>query len=215
MASLDPITLLAQTESYFFEALKPVILAYGGLGIAFAMFLESSFVPIPSELILITAGLFFDPVTVAFWGAIGSTLGAIVGYYIGFYGGRPAVRKIGPYLFITQERVDRAEKKFKEWGPKAIFISRLIPFIPFKVFSITSGILRFDLPPFVIMTFLGTIPRAFILALIGNYIIQYKTKFLIVLAVAVLIGIAGYVIKKKIEEHRKNQPKAKLPKKTK
>src|SRR3989338_5045864 len=159
---------IAGVEAYFFAVLKPIIVSYGGLGIAAGMFLESSFIPIPSELILVTAGLFFDPVTVAIWGTIGSTLGAMVGYYIGFHGGRPIIDKVGPYLFITPERVEKAEKKFKEWGAATVFVSRLIPFIPFKVFSITSGILKFNFPAFVLMTFLGTIPRAFILAWIGN-----------------------------------------------
>ena len=194
---------IAGVEAYFFAVLKPIIVSYGGLGIAAGMFLESSFIPIPSELILVTAGLFFDPVTVAIWGTIGSTLGAMLGYGIGYYGGRPIIDKIGPYLFITPERVLKAEKKFHEWGAPAVLIARLIPFIPFKVFSITSGILRFNFPSFVVMTFIGTIPRAFILAWIGSSILQYKPQFWIVLGVLAVLGILGWVAKKKLETGKK------------
>ena len=196
---MNPLELLDEIERYFFQSLKPLILANGGVGIFIGMFLESSFLPIPSELILVTAGLYFDPFTVAFWGTLGSTLGAIVGYYLGFYGGRPLVEKIGPYIFVTPDRVIKAEKKFSDWGSKTVFVARLIPFIPFKVFSITSGILKFNFPSFVLMTFLGTIPRAFLLALLGNYILQYKTKFLIVLGFVLALGIVAYFIKKNID----------------
>src|SRR3989344_2010408 len=204
MAGLDPIALLNGIETYFFNVLKPLVVSYGGVGIAVGMFLESSFVPIPSELILITAGLFFDPVTVAIWGTIGSTLGAMLGYGIGYYGGRPIIDKIGPYLFITPERVLKAEKKFNEWGAPAVLIARLIPFIPFKVFSITSGILKFNFPSFVVMTFIGTIPRAFILAWVGFSILEYKTQFWIAVAVLVALGAIAYLDKKKFFNSKKN-----------
>lgn len=192
-------SFLSQIEGYFFDVLKPVVVAYGGMGIAFAMFLESSILPVPSELILITAGLFFDPVTVAFWGTIGSTLGAMLGYYIGFKGGRPVVDKYGPYFLATPDRVMRAEKKFHEWGAYAVLIGRLLPFVPFKVFSITSGILRFNFENFVLMTFIGTLPRAFLLAWLGGELLQYKSHFWIALGAVVLLVTVGYFVKKAVE----------------
>ena len=139
-----------------------IVTAYGGFGILIGMFLESSVLPIPSELILITAGAIgFSPWEVAFWGSIGSTLGAIVGYYIGAKGGRPVVDRYGKYFFVTPSRVGRAELKFKKYGGWTILVSRLVPFIPYKVFSITSGLLKFDIKTFVVFTFIGSIPRAF------------------------------------------------------
>jgi len=166
------------------------------------MFLESSILPVPSELIFITAGLFFDPLTVAFWGTIGSTLGAMVGYYIGFKGGRPVVDKIGPYFLATPDRVMRAEKKFHEWGAYAVLVGRLLPFVPFKVFSITSGILKYNFQNFVVMTFIGTLPRAFLLAWLGHSIIQYKNQFWIVLGAVALLAIVGYLVKKSLEKRK-------------
>ncbi|MEM4254861.1 MAG: DedA family protein [Candidatus Norongarragalinales archaeon] len=191
---------LSEIEGFFFEILKPVVVAYGGVGIAFAMFLESSILPVPSELILITAGLFFDPITVAFWGTIGSTLGAMVGYYIGFKGGRPVVDKLGAYLFMTPERVMKMERKFGEWGSHAVLIGRLFPFVPFKVFSITSGILRFNFENFVVMTFIGTLPRAFLLAWLGNALLQYRSQFWIAAATLVLLAAVAYFVKKAVEK---------------
>lgn len=196
------IPSLSAIESYFFEVLKPIVLSYGGLGIAFGMFLESSFVPVPSELILVTAGLFFDPLTVAFWGAIGSTLGAMLGYYIGFKGGRPVVDKYGPYLLVTKERVDKAEKKFHQWGSNAILIGRLLPFVPFKVFSITSGILRFNFENFVVMTFIGTLPRAFLLAWLGSKLLDYQSQFWLAFGVIFVVLAVAFLIQRQLKKRK-------------
>ncbi|PIY91503.1 hypothetical protein COY71_02820, partial [Candidatus Micrarchaeota archaeon CG_4_10_14_0_8_um_filter_60_7] len=88
----------ASLEAFFTQTVLAWIVSMGGFGVLLGMFLESSIVPIPSEAILVTAGLIgIDPITVTIWGSIGSTLGAIVGYYIGKKGGRPIIDKIGPY----------------------------------------------------------------------------------------------------------------------
>ncbi|MGC8850642.1 MAG: DedA family protein [Candidatus Micrarchaeia archaeon] len=166
--------------------------SFGGFGIALGMFLESSFVPIPSELVLVTAGaLGFDPLTVALWGALGSTLGSVIGYGIGFWGGRPVVKRVGPYLLVTPERVERAEQKFARYGGVAILVARLIPFIPYKVFSIASGVLKFDLKQFVVFTFVGTLPRAFLLAWLGLVAARYASAFYVV--AGLVAGVAMIV----------------------
>ncbi|MBI5035971.1 DedA family protein [Candidatus Micrarchaeota archaeon] len=189
---------LEQIEEFFLSNAVAWIHSFGGLGILFGMFLESSIVPIPSEAVLVTAGAVgFRPWEVAFWGTIGSTLGAIVGYYIGKKGGRPVVDKVGPYLFITNEKVLKAEKYFKKYDGAAVLVSRLIPFIPFKVFSITAGILKFDLKTFITFTFIGTIPRAFVLAWIGTEIVKYRETALIIIGALVLVAITAYYLNKR------------------
>ncbi|MFH0835631.1 MAG: DedA family protein [Candidatus Micrarchaeota archaeon] len=192
------IPFLTEIEAYFWDFLKPLILSLGGPGIMLGMFLESSIVPIPSELILVTAGLMgFSPIDVAIWGTIGSTLGAAVGYYIGKLGGRPVVDKIGPYLFVTNDRVLKAEQKFKKYGGWTILVSRLIPFIPFKVFSITSGILKFDFKTFIAFTFIGTIPRAFLLAWVGTQIMAFKEQAILLMLAVAVIGLVAYYLNKR------------------
>ncbi|HLD62503.1 MAG TPA: VTT domain-containing protein, partial [Candidatus Norongarragalinales archaeon] len=91
------------------------------------------------------------------------------------------------------------EKKFHEWGAYAVLIGRLLPFVPFKVFSITSGILRFNFENFVLMTFIGTLPRAFLLAWLGGELLQYKSHFWIALGAVVLLVAVGYFVKKAVE----------------
>lgn len=184
-------------ESSSLGLVKDFMAAYGGFGIALGMFLESSIVPIPSEVILIAAGaLGFDPLTVAIWGAIGSTIGSIVGYHIGLWGGRPVVNRFGKYLFITPKRVEGAENTFKKYGGWTILGARLIPLVPFKVFSITSGLLKFDLKKFVLFTFIGTIPRAFLLAWVGEKIMAFSGAIYLLIALIVVAVVALYLYRR-------------------
>lgn len=192
-------------EQQLITQVLALVTAYGGLGILVGMFLESSILPIPSEIILVTAGLIgFSPVDIAIWGSIGSTLGAIVGYYIGLKGGRPFVDRFGKYFFVTPSLVDRAEKKFNKHGGWTILVSRLIPFIPYKVFSITSGILRFDLKTFIIFTFIGSVPRCFILGWVGSELIKYQAQFWVIILVLVAVAGIAYLVHRKLSKNDKN-----------
>ena len=178
-----------QTTSYALSLVQ----AYGGWGVLVGMFLESSIIPVPSELILVGAGsLGISPITVAIYGGIGSTLGAIVGYYIRKWGGRPVVDKYGKYLLLTPKRVEKAEAEVKRHGPVFVLFARLVPLIPFKVFSIASGILKVDLPQFAIYTLLGTLVRAYMLASVGLAILQYQEKALYVIAALAVLGVLLY-----------------------
>ncbi len=208
MAILDVVT---QLETFFLNLGTSLLSSYGGFGVLIGMFLESSIIPIPSEVVLVTAGaLGIDLWTITVYGTIGSTLGAIVGYYIGLKGGRPVIDKYGKYLLVTPERVEKAEKKFNQWGKWTILISRLIPFIPYKVFSITSGVLKFDFKNFVIFTFIGSIPRTFLLAWVGVQIMTYRESALIAIAALALIALWYWVWRKKIINKTKHQSPKKL-----
>ncbi|HLD75957.1 MAG TPA: DedA family protein [Candidatus Norongarragalinales archaeon] len=190
--------IIGDVEQFFLTQAIGWIQSLGGFGILIGMFLESSIIPIPSEAVLVTAGaLGFSPLEVAFWGTIGSTLGAMVGYYIGKKGGRPVVDKIGPYLLVTQDKVQRAERAFSKYGGMTVLASRLIPFVPFKVFSITAGILKFDFRTFVLFTFIGTIPRAYFLAALGNQIVQYQQYFYFFIIGVIVAGLLAHYLNKK------------------
>ncbi len=181
------------------------------LGVFIGMFLESSFVPIPSEAVLLAFGTAVPVRIVTIAGAVGSTCGGLLGYYIGNKGGRPLVKAIGPYISVDEKKLDKAQdwfnrsnrfaedlKKKMPYVPEFIFdtllsavglfvfVSRLIPFVPFKVFSISSGILGLSVPPFVIFTLLGSFPRCFILATVGKKLERYKKP--------VLLGIGALIV---------------------
>lgn len=176
-----------------------IVTTYGGLGVLVGMFFESSFLPLPSEPVLIAAGaLGIDPITVTIYGTIGSTFGAMVGYLIGLKGGRPLVKKIGPWFRITEERLVKVEDFANRHGSWGVFAARLLPIIPFKVFSIGSGIARVPFKSFVFFTFLGTIPRAFFLAWLGSEIVKYQGATVALVAVVVCaVGIYYFVNSRK------------------
>src|SRR3990172_929236 len=153
----------------FFYSLAQQIVSLGPLGIFLGMFLESSFVPIPSEAVLIGAGAVgFTIFDITLYGTLGSTLGAMVGYALGRYGGRPFLNKFGKYFFVTADKLKFVDNWFAKWGNYSILISRLIPLVPYKIFSIGAGIGKMKFVPFVIFTFIGTIPRTFILGYFGS-----------------------------------------------
>ena len=169
-----------------------LISEWGGYGVFVGMILESSIIPIPSEAILVTAGLAgIDPVTVGLAGGLGSTIGAAVGYLIGKEG-RVFVDRYGKYILVTNERVSNAEGWFKRWGNWTILISRLLPLVPYKVFSIAAGLLRMNYKPFITLTLIGSVPRCFLLAWLGNMIIQAEYEVLAIVGILIIALVTGH-----------------------
>jgi len=168
-----------------------LIKRFGDLGVFLAMFLESSIVPIPSEAVVIAAGAIGIPtLSIVLFGSLGSTIGATVGYAIGKYAAMPVILKFGKYIFIKPHHFEKAESFAKKYGVAGVLIGRVLPIIPFKVFSIASGIVKIPFVPFVICTMIGVVPRMFLLALFGATIMKYKRPSLCVLAVAVIAFVA-------------------------
>jgi len=169
-------------------------LSLGGYGVFVAMVLESSILPIPSEAILVTAGLLgIDPITVGFAGGLGSTVGAGLGYYIG-KGGRRVFHKYGRYILVSERSISNAEAWFKRWGGWAILISRLLPIIPFKIFSIAAGLLGMNYRIFLILTLVGSIPRCLVLAWIGSVAVKASYDILWVSGLLILLIAVIYRI---------------------
>ncbi len=167
----------------FMEPIRMLVTELGGLGIFIGMFLESSIIPIPSELVLISAGLLgFSILDITIFGSLGSTAGAAVGYYIGKHGGRPFLNRFGKYLLITPDKLKFVDEWFNRWGPYSVLVSRLIPFIPYKVFSIASGIARMNFWHFIIFTLIGSIPRSFILGYFGSLLYTAQNMLLMMVA---------------------------------
>ncbi len=188
---MDPFTSLG-------EMVRQLILGLGPFGVLIGMILESSVIPIPSEAVLITAGFAgVDLLSIAVFGGIGSTIGAWIGYLVGKHGGRPLVYRYGRYLMLNESRLSSAERWFNRWGDWAVLLSRLIPFVPYKVFSITAGILKMKWMSFVFFTFLGSVPRCFLLGWVGNLIVQMEYEILGVVALALGVLLAAYLVSKR------------------
>jgi membrane protein DedA with SNARE-associated domain len=94
---------------------------YGYLVVFFGVMLESAGVPLPGETVLLASGALahsgvLDPVDVLFFGLLGAVTGDQIGYWVGRRGGRPFVLRWGRYVFITPERLGRAERFFARHG---------------------------------------------------------------------------------------------------
>jgi membrane protein DedA with SNARE-associated domain len=162
------------------EAVTQVYNAVGYLGVALWVALESVIVPIPSELVLPFAGFLVgdgtsvEPITRQPWnlalvtlaGATGATVGALVAYGIGAWGGRPLIERWGRWLGITAADLDRTEEFFERRGAYAAFFGRMVPVLRSLV-SFAAGIARMPLGPFVLFTFLGSLPFTFVLVFAG------------------------------------------------
>ncbi|MFA6355831.1 MAG: DedA family protein [Candidatus Omnitrophota bacterium] len=180
----------------------------GDLGVFIAMFLESSIVPIPSEVIIIGAGALGIPiVSITVFGSIGATLGAAVGYMIGRYAGAPVIAKYGRYILIKPHHICKAEDFAKKYGIWSVLIGRLVPIIPFKVFSIAAGITKLPLPSFIICTFVGVVPRIILLSLFGTSIVKYTKPTAIAAGLALLIFISVKLTKKLFDKNNKKVKK--------
>jgi len=161
------------------------------IGIFIAMFLESSIVPLPSEVIVAGAGAIGIPIiSIVIFGSLGSTLGGIVGYLLGRYAAMPMILKFGRFILIKPHHIEKAENFAKKYGVWSVLVGRLIPIVPFKVFSIAAGITKIPLVPFIICTLVGVLPRMYILALFGASILRYKKPALIAVLFIVLVFLA-------------------------
>jgi membrane protein DedA with SNARE-associated domain len=146
----------------------------GYLGIFLGMFIESTIIPLPSELIMIPAGIacaknLMNIYLVISFGIAGNVLGAIFSYYLASSIGRSFLFKAGKYFFIKPSTIIKIEKFFNNYGPISIFFARLLP--GFRHFiSIPAGIARMDMKLFFIYTFLGSSIWTIILALAGYFI---------------------------------------------
>jgi len=147
-------------------------LSYGD--IFFLMALESSIVPVPSELVMIPAGWiaasgWLDPFLATLVGGIGSIVGATANYFIlGRWIGKPFLLKYGKYIMITHEKYHRAESLFLKNQNLYTFLGRLIPVVRHLI-SIPAGIFRMPLVPFWTITFLGATLWCAILVALGWY----------------------------------------------
>ena len=149
-----------------------------GLVFVFAfMAIESSFIPFPSEVVMVPAGFLaargelamppYPALAAAIAvGIAGSLAGAFANYYIAMWAGRPFLDKYGKYFFVKPEPLARACEVFNEYGAATTFVCRLVPVIR-QLISIPAGISRMPLAPFAFFTGLGAGIWTTILAFIG------------------------------------------------
>lgn len=139
---------------------------WGPFIVLLLMTVESSFVPFPSEIVMIPAGFmaargeFVPPEPIAgimvaiAAGIIGSLVGAWINYWLSLRLGRPFLYRYGRYVLVSRSAVERAEEAFRSHGEIATFVCRLLPGIR-QLISIPAGLSRMHVGRFTLFTGLG------------------------------------------------------------
>jgi membrane protein DedA with SNARE-associated domain len=182
----------------------------GWWGLIVLMAIESTAIPLPSEVIMPLAGWrlvadhdqgFAFVLLAGFYGAVGSLLGSLGEYYVARAGGRPLIEKYGKYFLITRKDLERADRWFETRGEITIFIARMIPGVRGFI-SIPAGVARMNVARFSIFTFLGAFPWTLGLAWGGwalgeNYedIRQVTRPFDVPIIATVLILVSWFIWK--------------------
>ena len=141
------------------------------------MAVESSFIPFPSEVVMVPAGFLAARGELALAplpalaaaiavGVLGSLAGAFANYYLALWLGRPFLERYGKYFFVKPEPLARACEVFNRYGAATTFVCRLVPVIR-QLISIPAGISRMPVASFALFTGLGAGIWTAILAAVG------------------------------------------------
>ncbi len=196
--------------------LVDTVAGFGYAGIVVLMAVESSFIPFPSEVVMIPAGYLaaqgkMDLSLVILSGLAGSMIGAYINYFGALWIGRRFLVQYGRYFFISSKSLEKMDLFFERHGAISTFTGRLIPGVR-QLISVPAGLARMHLGLFSFYTALGAGLWGAILALLGYFIggnealiVQYLREITVGLVVGVAVLIGGYLwfMKKEAEEDAK------------
>ena len=169
---------MLETIASHLDSIAALAPTWGLLFIFVFMAIESSFVPFPSEVVMIPAGFLAargemgigSPI-LSVWVAIavgvtGSLAGAFVNYYLALWVGKPFLEKYGKWFFLKPAALERACEVFNRYGAATTFVCRMVPAIR-QLISIPAGVARMPLGSFTLFTGLGAGVWTALLALVG------------------------------------------------
>lgn len=175
---------MLETLASHLDAIAAMAPAWKFLLIFVFMAVESSFIPFPSEVVMIPAGFLAARVLASgatelgtsspvlaltlaiLLGVAGSLMGAYVNYFLSLKLGKPFLERYGKYFFVKPEPLNRACEVFNRYGAATTFVCRLVPVIR-QLISIPAGIARMPLGSFTLFTALGAGIWTIVLALVG------------------------------------------------
>lgn len=190
--------------------------------IFFLMMLESTVIPVPSELVVSPAAYHAAGGNLNMWlvilfATLGADLGATINYVVAYYVGRPVIyrfanSRLGHLCLLNQEKVEKSERYFDSHGKLATITGRLIPGIRHLI-SIPAGLARIHFGYFLLYTTLGAGCWNIILAGLGWYlhtivpeeqlhdkILEYGDYIKWIIIALVLLAIIYFVVKKRLSK---------------
>lgn len=194
--------------------------------IFFLMMLESTVVPVPSELVVSPAAYHAAGGNMNMWlvilfATLGADLGATINYVVAYYVGRPVIyrfanSRFGHLCLLNQEKVEKSEKYFDDHGKLATITGRLIPGIRHLI-SIPAGLAKMHYGHFLLYTTIGAGVWNIILAALGWYLhtivpedqlhdklLEYGDYLKYGIIAIVLLVVIYFVAKKQIKKLSKN-----------
>ena len=155
---------------------------FGYLGVAVLMAIESSILPLPSEIVIPPAAYWASQgrmtlpgVVIA--GTIGSYVGAMVMYSVSRWLGGPIVMRWGKYVGISPEKVERSERFLHRYEVGAIFFARLLPVVRHLI-GIPAGIAKMRILPYSLATIAGSALWCTVLAWFGYHVLGSEPKLI-------------------------------------
>ena len=190
--------------------------------IFFLMMLESTVVPVPSELVVSPAAYHAAGGNLNIWlvilfATLGADLGATINYVVAYYVGRPVIyrfanSRLGHLCLLNQEKVEKSEKYFDNHGKLATITGRLIPGIRHLI-SIPAGLAKMHYGHFLLYTTVGAGVWNIILAALGWYlhtivpeeqlhdkILEYGDYIKYIIIAIVLVAAIYFIVKKQIKK---------------
>jgi membrane protein DedA with SNARE-associated domain len=171
--------------------------------VALLMAIESTFLPLPSEVVIPFAAYkaaqgSLNIIGVVFFGTFGALCGSMINYMLAKYLGRPIVYRfadssLGKVFLLSKEKVEHAENYFIRNGKSSTFIGRLVPGFRHLI-SIPAGLAKMNLRDFMLYTFIGAGIWNIILAVIGYYVYEIRDKIFPYIGYIFLALGAGFII---------------------
>ncbi len=209
---------------------------WGFLLIFIFMTIESSFIPFPSEVVMIPAGFlavrgelltgnfWVDATLAVLFGTLGSLAGAYINYFLALTLGRTALYKYGKYFFLDEKTLKRAEEFFREYGDIGTFVCRLLPGIR-QLISLPAGLAKMNFGRFTFFTAAGAGIWVIILTAAGAWIghlagdLTYvelvhkgeaiiKANYIWIILGLVIISVGYILLHKKIMKSKKEDAPA-------
>lgn len=197
--------------------------------ITFLMLLESTVVPVPSELVVAPAAYHAASGNIDVWlvilcATIGADMGASINYFVAYFLGRPIIyrfvrSKVGKMCLLTEEKMKKSEDYFNNHGVAATLTGRLLPGIRHLI-SIPAGLAKMHYGKFLLFTTVGAGVWNCILAALGWYlhlvvpeeqlndkITEYSEYIKIFLIGAVLLAVAYFAVKALVKKKKKERIK--------
>ena len=192
--------------------------------ILFLMLLESTVIPVPSELVVAPAAYHaasgeLNVLLVVLFATIGADLGASINYFVALYVGRPVIYKFAnsrwaKLCLLNQQKVEKSERYFDEHGIVATLTGRLIPGIRHLI-SIPAGLARMSYWKFLLYTTIGAGLWHAILAAMGWYLstfvpedqlestIEQYNHYIVGAIVGIVVLVIAYFVAKKVFQRKR------------